>query len=215
MKLKVTSGKEMPILSLYGVIGPYDGISVDDVRAALADIPDTQAIEVRVNSPGGSFPESIAIYSNFVRRKGDTHMVVDSEAHSGASIIVQAGKTISMNMGSWMMIHEANGQMSGRAEDFRQAAERLDTVNDQIMQIYKPRWKGSENELRAALNKEFWMCDADAVKMGMADCVNNTMAIAACADLTKFGYHNIPEVLVKSVPQSTLEREKLLQEMNI
>ncbi len=215
MGLKISNASgDLPILELYGEIGDdFNGITTDAVRAALAELKDTQDIEVHVDTPGGSFRDSIAIFHAFSRRKGASHMVVDSEACSGGSLIVQAGKTITMLKGSWMMIHEAQGTLGGRASDFRAAAERLDGVNNQIIDIYKPRWKGSENDLRAAIGIELWMNEADAVARGLADKVGDTMAIAACADFSKFKYKNVPEVLVKKLPDSITERELELEKL--
>lgn len=198
--IRNTAGEPASI-DLYGVVGDWSGIVSDDVRAYLANVKDTDEITVHLNTPGGSYREGITIYNNFKRRKGAVHMVVDSEAHSAGSLISQAGTTITMLNGSWMMIHEAHGEIAGRADDLREAAAVLDSVNTQIVDIYKPRWKGSESELRAALAKETWMSDSDAVKSGLADKTAKAMAIAARADLSKFNYKNVPQQLLVEVKQ--------------
>jgi ATP-dependent protease ClpP protease subunit len=200
MDLKTTTSADgRPVLWVHNVIGTmFGGIGPDDVRQALSDIPDNQAIDVRIHSDGGSFPDSIAIYSMLTRRKGATHVIVDGKAYSGGSVIAQAGKTIRMTLGSWMMIHEARGKMEGTAGEYRAAADRLDAVNDQLVQIYKPRWKGSEKELRAALNAETWMSDINAVDRGLADSVDTQMAVAAYVDPERFGYRNVPDAILQA-----------------
>jgi len=199
MEIKVSNEKNRPVLWLYGVIGAnYGGFSPDDLRVALKEIPDKQEIELRIHSDGGSFPDSIAMHSMLTRRKGATHVVVDGKAYSGGSVIAQAGKTIAMHTGSWMMIHEARGLFEGTADEHREAAERLDAINDQLVQIYKPRWKGSDVQLRAALHAETWLRDSDAVDFGLADSVDGAMAVAAYVDSEKFGYRNTPEAVLQS-----------------
>lgn len=201
MKLKVTVGSEnRPVLWLYGEIGnPLSGVMSDDFRNALQDIPSSQPVDVRINSPGGSFTESIAIHSILTSRKSPYNAIVDSEAASGGSIVAVGAATITMRTGSWMMIHEARGSLKGAtAADMRANADYLDAINDQLVQIYKPRWKGTEQELRAALNAETWMRDSQAVAMGMADSVDSGMSVAAYAGHDKFGYKRIPKAVLSA-----------------
>lgn len=201
MKLKVTTAaNERPVLWLYGVIGDeLGGVLDDDFRQALADIPTTQPIDLRINSPGGSYQESIAIYSILTSRKATYDSIVDSEAASGASLIAIGGERIVMRTGSWMMIHEARGTARGAtAADMRSNAEHLDAINDQMVGIYSRRWKGSEKELRDALHAETWIRDKDAVAMGMADSVDGQMSVAAYAGHDKFGYKRVPDAILKA-----------------
>jgi ATP-dependent protease ClpP protease subunit len=106
-----------------------------------------------------------------------------------------AGTSIDMAKGSWMMIHEAHGATHGRAADFRQAADRLEATNQQLVEVYSERWKGSEKELRAALSAETWLNPASAISSGLADKSGDSLAIAAYIDKTVFSYANLPEEL--------------------
>jgi ATP-dependent protease ClpP protease subunit len=147
------------------------------------------------------------------RRKGGYDSIVDGKAYSGGSVIAVGGRTISMQTGSWMMIHEARGTMQGTAADFRDAASHLDSINDQLVKIYTPRWKGTEKELRNALNAETWMRDHDAVAMGLADSVDGEMRVAAYVDPERFGYRNVPDAILQMKPHATprlAEREAIL-----
>lgn len=212
MKLKVTvAGKNNPVLWIDQVIGErYGGISPRDVRDALVDVPDTQEIDVRIHTDGGSFPDSIAIHSILSRRKGGYNSIVDGKAYSGGSVIAVGGKKITMHSGSWMMIHEAHGDMGGTADDFRAAAERLDAINDQLVAIYAPRWKGTEDELRSALHAETWMRDEEAVAFGLADGVDGTLAVAAYVDPAKYGYRNVPEAVLQAKSDEDALKERVL-----
>lgn len=189
------AASDRPEIWVYGPIGKeLGGISDDDVRVALAEIPSHIPLDVRVNSDGGIFSDAVAMYSLLSRRKGDVHVVVDGRAYSAGSIVAMAGKTIEMARGSWMMIHEAMGTIEGgRAEDFRQRADKLDAINAQIRGFYAKRWKNSESDLIKAMSGELWMKDTVAVSLGMADFVSESMAVAAHYDAKKFGYKNAPE----------------------
>lgn len=212
MRLKVTNGaKNQPELWIHEVIGGmYGGISPGDVREALEGIPDTQTVDVRINSDGGSFSDSITISSILTRRKGGYNAIVDGKAYSGGSVIAVGARHVSMQTGAWMMIHEGRGAIEdATADGLRQAAKRLDEINDQLVQVYKPRWKGSEKELRDALRAETWLRDTDAVAFGLADSVDGGMAVAAYVDPSRFGYKNTPEVVLHSKEEA--ERELLAQ----
>jgi len=205
MALEVkNAASDRPELWIYGPIGRVlDGISDDDVRVALSDLPNHVPIDVRINSDGGIFSDAVAMYSLLSRRKGDVHVIVDGRAYSAGSIVAMAGKTIEMARGSWMMIHEAMGTVEGgRAEEMRQRAKKLDAINAQIRGFYAKRWKKSESELIDAMARTLWMKDDDAVALGMADFVSESMAVAAHFDAEKFGYANVPEELTAAAESS-------------
>lgn len=208
MGLKITDNGSRVSVDLYGVIGDeYGGITADSFRKELAQIPAKTPIDVHIHSDGGSFFDGVAMHSQLKQRKGDVHVIVDGLAASAASLVAMAGKTITMAKHSWMMIHEANGIMRGRASDFRAAAERLEATNREIMSIYSGRWKGTEDDLRNALDVETWYSADDSVGAGLADNVSDSLAIAACLDQSKFTYKNVPQLLLDAKLRCP-EREK-------
>lgn len=196
MGLKITNVADKPLVWLYGVIGDsYEGITADMFRKALAEIPTKQPIEVRIQSEGGSYFEGIAIHSLLKGRKGATSVIVDGLAASAASLVAMAGTTVEMARGSWMMIHEAHGAMHGTEKDFREHADILKAMNEQVADIYFARWKGNKTELRSAIAAETWLTAEEAVAFGLADSISNSMAIAARVDAKKFGFGKVPESL--------------------
>src|SRR5690606_34631842 len=108
-------------------------------------------LELRVFSEGGIYTEAINMQTNLARRAGKVHVYVDGLAASAASIIAMGGDTVTMATGSYMMIHEPWVGTEGNADDLRKAADQLEKTNAQIVAIYMNRWKGTEEELRAAL----------------------------------------------------------------
>jgi ATP-dependent Clp protease, protease subunit len=215
MGLKISNANgDTPAVYLYGVIGDeYGGITSDQFRKELAQIPAKQSFNLHIHSDGGSVFEGVAIHSQLSQRKGDVNVIVDGLAASAASFVAMAGKTITMAKHSWMMIHEAHGAMHGRASDFRSAADRLEALNSEIMSIYAGRWKGTPEELRAALDLETWL-DADAaVAAGLADGISESMSIAACVS-SEMKFKHIPEVLAKAGPSPAhLERLEIAENL--
>ena len=195
LKVTVAAGGN-PSVWLYGVIGDdYGGVTADEFRMALQEIPSKQDIDVHIHSEGGVYVDAIAMHSVLKSRAGKRNVFIDGLAASGGSVVAMAGTSIEMAEGAWMMIHEAHGAASGRAADFREAADRLDATNQQLVSIYKARWKGTEPELRKALADETWLRSDSAVISGLADKTVSSPAIAACIDREKFAYNRVPEEL--------------------
>lgn len=210
MALKVSvAANGNPVLYLYGVVG--ESFTADDVKNALNDVPAKQDIDIRIHSEGGDYMDSIAINSTLRARQGRRNVHVDGLAASGGSVIAMAGTSIKMAEASWMMIHEAHGAMAGRAGDFRDAAERLEAINNQLVGVYKTRWKGSEKDLRKALADETWLNATNAIAAGLADTTTDKMAIAACVDAKKFFYNQVPSELTPAAIAGKLKaREERL-----
>lgn len=210
MGLRISNGGERPAVYLYGVIGDeYGGITSDQLRKELAQIPSKQAIDLHIHSEGGSVFDGIAMHSQLSQRSGAVNVMVDGLAASAASFVAMAGKSITMAQHSWMMIHEAHGIGMGRAADFRTAADRLEAMNAEIVSIYTKRWKGTADDLRAAMDAETWFDAEGAVASGLADSVGKSLSIAACID-NRFGYKKMPETLAQTVSPAIQEKEATL-----
>jgi ATP-dependent protease ClpP protease subunit len=195
--LELKNAADNPVLSLYGVIGDeWGGVTADQFRQTLSEIDSKTPIELRIHSEGGSYFDGVAIHSQLKGRKGKVSVVVDGLAASAASLVAMAGTTIAMARHSWMMIHEARGGMYGTEKDFRDAAERLKVTNGQIVDIYSARWKGSKADLAKAVAAETWLTADDAMSFGLADSIDDAMAIAAHFDPQKFGFKNMPEAVI-------------------
>lgn len=217
MGLKVTNAKgERPTVTLYGIIGDdYGGVTADQFRKELAQIPSKEPINLHIHSDGGSFFDGVAIHSQLKQRKGDVHVVVDGLAASAASLVAMAGKTITMAQHSWLMIHEAHAAVRGGAADMRAAANLLDATNGEIASIYASRWKGTPEELSAAIAAETWIDAEGSVELGLADMVGNTLSIAACVN-PELNYKCVPIALLEGGPSPAFkEMETRLAELGV
>jgi ATP-dependent protease ClpP protease subunit len=153
---------------IYEGIGGWFGIPASEFVQDLNKIK-TKNINVRINSPGGSVFDSVAIYNALVAHTASVNVQIDSLAASGASIIAMAGDKITMMVGSQLMIHDASGIEMGDARMMREMADFLDAQSDNISTIYAARTGGEPADYRTMMLKETWMFAAEAVELGLAD----------------------------------------------
>jgi len=119
---------------LYDEIGMC-GVTAADFVQALAGVT-TPALDLHINSPGGSVFDGIAIHAALVNHAATVNTVVDGIAASAASFIAMAGDTRSIEKPASMMIHDASGLVLGNAGDMRQMADVLDQLSNAIAGIY-------------------------------------------------------------------------------
>jgi ATP-dependent protease ClpP protease subunit len=177
----VTNGE----LILYGIIDPQsffdDSIRAIDVIDSIAALPNGSDLTVRINSPGGSLVEGIAIY-NVLKGAGRRILVqIDAMAASAASIVAMAGDEITMAEGATLMIHDPYAVVMGTAEELRASADVVDMQREQMIGIYASRTGGDPAEIAALMAAETYMTADDAIERGFATAKDEPMQIAACA----------------------------------
>jgi len=165
-----------PEILIYEEIGGSFGVSAEEFITELNDI-DAPQIDVRINSPGGSVFDAIAIYNAIVRHPANITTYVDALAASAASIIAMAGDEVVMMVGSQMMIHDAMGAEMGNAKDFREMAKFLDQQSDNLASIYVNKGGEDIKYWRNLMLAETWMMAGEAVDMKLADKVFEKPAI--------------------------------------
>lgn len=177
------------VLALYDAIGADffgGGITAANIQAAL-DEGNYSAITLRVNSPGGDAFEGVTI-TNLLKSSGKpVNVIVDGLAASAASIICMAGDTVTMNDGSVMMIHEAQGFAMGDADEMRKLADTLDTVTESIADIYVAKTGLAKNTVLNLMADETWMNASEAKSKGFATAVSKDKAqVTNVFDLSVF-----------------------------
>ena len=153
---------------IYDEIGGWFGSTADELIAELKGIT-APRMRVRINSPGGSVFEGIAIANALRAHPANVTVQVDAVAASIASVIAMAGDRIEMAPNSMMMIHDASGLCLGNAADMEEMAELLDLISDNIADAYAQRAGGTRDEWRARMRAETWYLPEDAVENGLAD----------------------------------------------
>jgi ATP-dependent protease ClpP protease subunit len=180
----ITNGE----LILYGVIDPEswfeDSVRAIDVLDSIATLPVGSPVVARINSPGGSLEEGIAIYNLLRASQRRIEIVIDAMAASAASIVAMAGDSIKMMQGSTMMLHDPWAMVVGNADDLRSSAEIIDMQRDQMIDIYSKRSGLSRDEIGQMMKAETYLTAQQAKAKGFADLIDEApMRVAACAKL--------------------------------
>lgn len=186
------SGTEVLI---YDEIGAY-GVSAKGFLAELGALPDDAAIDLRINSPGGSVFDAVAIYNALKRHEGDITVWIDGIAASAASYIAMAGDIIVMPENAFLMIHDPSGLVMGTAEDMRSTAEALDKVKDSLIQGYAAKSGKSDDEIATLMAAETWLDAKDALELGFIDRIAEPVKLAASFDVARF--RNAPPELAEA-----------------
>lgn len=181
---------------IYDEIGAY-GVSAKGFLAELGALPDDAPIDLRLNSPGGSVFDAVAIYNALSRHSGTITVWIDGIAASAASYIAMAGDEIVMPENAFLMIHDPSGVVMGTAADMRDMAGTLDKIAASMTRGYAAKSGKPEDEIAALLTAETWFDAQDALAAGLATRMAEPVRIAASFDIREF--RNAPPELVAAV----------------
>lgn len=159
---------------------------------------------VRLNSGGGIASEGQAIYTMLVDYPDTVDVVIEGIAASAASLIAMAGDTITMRLGSFMLIHDPARDFideRGTEEAHLRAAETLRILADGYADIYAKRSGLTKAEVREIMKAETLLGPDDAVAKGFATHTDTAAAAAmACFDYRVY-QHAPAALLAASQPQ--------------
>ena len=176
-----------------------DGLSAKSFAEELKGLGNITELNVRINSPGGNVFDGFAIFNTIRSHKANVIVDIDGLAASAASVIAMAGNDIRIADNAHVMIHEPISLVAGTANELRSAAEALDSIRASILDTYVAQTGEEQREqLDADLAAETWYSASEALEIGLVDSVTDDMAVAACADLERFRYRNVPPALASS-----------------
>lgn len=184
--IRMTANSEAAEVLIYDEIGAY-GVSAKSFLDELGAIPDASAITLRINSPGGSVFDAVAIYNALKRRSGTVTVSIDGIAASAASYVAMAGGEVVMPENAFLMIHDPSGMVMGSAADMRAMAEALDKIRDSLVTGYSAKSGAAIEAVAALMAKETWLSASEALALGFCDRLAEPVRIAAHFDLARFG----------------------------
>ena len=178
-------------LLIFGDIGEsWDGESIT-AKNLVQDLASVKgkALNVRINSYGGSVADGLAIYNALRRHAAQAPVTtsVDGVAMSIASLIAMAGDTREMAGNALYMVHAPWGAVQGNALDMRDMADALDKYAAAMTSAYS-RSALTHEEISGLLTdgKDHFYTAAEAEKAGFVTRVTQDLAIAAQYRVNRF-----------------------------
>lgn len=175
----------------------------------LETIKNAKNITVKLNSCGGDLYTGIAIHNALKALNANINVVVEGIAASAASIIMCAGNTVTVHVGSLIMIHGVSALFWDylSLDDLKKQVRAFDTSENAIAEIYAQKTGMDVDKLRSMMTKETWMTGRQAVDYGFADklledesteinMVNKNVLMVNGLKFD-FTHHNIPHELIK------------------
>lgn len=155
------------------------------IRDALDDMGSVPALNIRINSYGGSVIAGNAIINildSYKRKNGiQIHAYIDGIAASMGSGIAMVADRIYMASNALFMIHKPYSAAVGNADDFAHEQEVLEKVEDTLVNNYMRHFNGNETELRQMMADETWLTAEEALEYGFCDEIIEAVAVAASA----------------------------------
>lgn len=171
-----------------------ESLSAKDFSEQLKELGDLSLINVRINSPGGSVFDGLAMMNLLVHHQAQVHVYIDGIAASIASVIAMAGDKVIMGDSAMFMIHNPWSCAWGESKDMRKMADTLDKIKESLCAAYERRVNLERDALSELMDQETWLSADEAIAMGLADEKTESLAAAAMKfDLS--GFSNVPRGL--------------------
>ena len=151
MRLIVNATADSVDLFLHGVVGDQDdSCDAKSLAVILAKHPD-KPVTLRINSPGGSFYDGLALGNALRRHEGETTAVVDGLCASAATVVAAGCDKIQMHQNSSWHIHQAIVGSIGHQADLLDALNWLKACDVHLEELYANLTGRSLPEIRKVM----------------------------------------------------------------
>lgn len=178
----LAEGSDTAEVSILDEIHPWYGVNaisfLNSFRALKAD-----KVKLYINSPGGSVTEGIAMFNGMRATGKQIEVHVLGIAASMGSYLAMVGDKVVMPRNTMMLLHKPMSGVHGNADDMRDAAEMLDSVESLLLGAYLKRFKGTEEELKALLAEDKILTAEQCLEHGFADELTDEIEATASFDL--------------------------------
>lgn len=145
------------------------GLTAKAFDASLKELGSPGSILLRINSPGGSVFDGMAMYSMLKASRAKITARIEGIAASAASLIAMAADRIEIAENAFMLIHQPYTTATGSADDLATAAGDLERMTDQYARIYSARSGQSVAAVKSLMDEDRLMSAQEAIRLGYAD----------------------------------------------
>lgn len=171
---------------LFGASASACGADFGEIMNAAENAIDV--LDIEINSPGGSVFDGYTIFQEIksLQDRGVTvNATITGMAASMASVICMACDKVSIVPHGRMMIHNASNAVAGDAAQLRKVADLLETVSNDLADIYAYKTKLDVDKVKSMMDKETWMTAIEAVNYGFVDELTNRKGLSAVETAAK------------------------------
>ena len=187
--IKNIAKSQMTEVMIYDEIGNF-GVDAKSFINEIKQIPNDTSVLLRINSPGGSVIDGLAIYDAINRMPQKVTARIEGIAASMASVIALAADEVIMSENSLYMIHNVWGGEVGDSDDLRKAADLMDKMGERLINIYVSKTGQTEEQIRSWMDEETWFNSSEAKEAGFINLVEEPIKMAAKFDIKKYDYKN-------------------------
>lgn len=200
----------MAAIIIDGVIDEWQAMLV---TSELEFNRDADVLDIYITSGGGSIIDGINILAKLnAHQASQKNVYIQGLAGSMGGIISQVkDANITMSAEGWFMIHDPSGAEFGGSEDMRRAADLLDNMREQLLDVLMIRANVSREEMSDIMEEETWLRAEQALELGLIDSIGEPVAIAASVVKSLSIYNNLPDELkqkIKNKGADTMARHK-------
>ena len=189
------------------------GITHQDFTNQLKEVGESD-IQLNIASYGGAVTDAFAIYNSLKAHKGRVTANIYGDSASSATFIAMAADEIKIAENVMFLIHNVWGGVTGEADDLRKAADNMDKVNANIIDVYKKRTGLNKAKIKSLMNEGDWLTAKEAKANKLVDKVVEPSDIFNRTEATLLNCANadMKEALLNKVNQ--LNNNKNQIEMN-
>ncbi len=128
-------------------------------------------ISIYINSPGGSVTAGLAVYDTIQHIKTDVQTICLGQAASMGALLLTCGtpgKRLALPS-SRVLIHQPWGGVQGQATDIGIQAKEIVRLKKMTIDYFAHHTGKTTDEIAGALERDFFMSAAEAVKYGIVD----------------------------------------------
>lgn len=184
----------------------------NNIKAKLAEIDDDAPLTIYINSDGGSVPAGVAIANMIARHKGKTIAVVDGWACSIATQIFFAADERKIPSNAYLMIHKPSTCVCGNADDFQQAIDTLNVLQEGLETTYrKAACEGvTDEQIHQMVEDTTWLTGAAAAELFNVELLEATNTAACAGGSVEF--RNMPKDIHVADKHRITPKPKPMQE---
>lgn len=194
-KIQNKSKDEADIL-IYGVIGDSWWEESVTAKRFVSDFKELEKtcsrINVKINSPGGSVFDGLAIFNVIQNSPVDVHTYNDGLAASMGAVILLAGKTVHSAKNALTMLHSPMGGAYGTAKDIQNYLVVLEKVKNSLVTCIcsKSGKKSEDIEAKYFDYEDHWLTADEAKAENFLDEIEEREAKIP-ANVTSMAYSDI------------------------